>query len=108
MIPMQKSVFLSAAVLGLALAGPGFAQTPVSPTGSEGTGSASPAGRSHINKGQNVTPDGTSGASNYTGQGRMGTKSVGRGTEGSGGPSEKAGSGGPGPGSTPAGQPSRP
>lgn len=106
---MRKILFLSAAVLGLALAGPGFAQTPASPTGSEGTGSANPRGQGQINKGDNATPDHTSGASNYTGHGRMGTSGVGSNSgTGKGGPSDNAGSDGGSAGSNSPGQIHRP
>ncbi|HST75190.1 MAG TPA: hypothetical protein VLJ20_07450 [Acetobacteraceae bacterium] len=106
---MRKILFLSTAVLGLALTGPGLAQTATSPTGSQGTGSANPRGHGQINKGDNATPDATSGASNYTGHGRMGTNGVGS-TSGTakGGPSENAGSDGGSTGSNSPGQIHRP
>ena len=78
---MRKTLFLSSLLLGLALAAPSFAQTSTeSHQGTDRSGSAA--------------PDHTAGASNYTGHGRMGSKSLGNSNDsGKGGPSENAGSG---------------
>ncbi|MBN9562871.1 MAG: hypothetical protein J0H14_19420 [Alphaproteobacteria bacterium] len=78
---MRMTVFLSAMLLGLAVAAPAVAQT----GNEQGAGPSSSA-----------APDRTAPAAGYTGHGRMGNKRLGSSeSTGKGGPSENAGSGRP-------------
>lgn len=90
---MRTMLFFSAAMLALGLAAPpGFAQTG-NQNGMDPSGSAA--------------PDRTTSGRNYTGHGRMGSKSLGSSEDaGKGGPSDNAGSGTGGPPNN-AGQTSR-